>query len=210
MKRIILSLFALVAAGVATAQEESFQSAPSSISQTSNNVSDGRDDNKMNVFINVEARYNPWCDKKKVGVGCGLEAEWLLTRQIGIGTGLNYSTEYMSYHNNSFYWNNRNGKKFVYDVSFVNFPLRLYYHPSRQLAIDVGLQWSYMVSRVPVEDINRLSLSIPFGLSVSLSSKRSFRIGIQPRLSNTMEDDLDVTDDIDSSQLLIGFRVNIL
>ena len=60
-----------------------------------------------------------------------------------------------------------------------------------------------------VEEINRLSLSIPFGLSVSLSSKRCLHIGIQPRLNNTMEDDLDVTDDIDSSQLLIDFRINI-
>lgn len=126
-------------------------------------------------------------------------------QRIGIGAGLGYSTERMSIHH---YVGYNLPSKFNYRVSFINAPLRLYYHPAEWLAFDAGLQWSFIVGNVPNRlkgKANRVSLSLPIG--VSFGSKHCLYIGVQPRLNHTMEDSLDGADDVDSSQLLLGIRI---
>ena len=127
MKRLILFVFVLAAVGATAAQEEFSQSMAPSIDQTANSASAGRDDSKWNVHVNAGVRFNPWCDDEKVGIGVSLEAEWKFMQRIGIGAGLGYSTERMSIHH---YVGYNLPSKFNYRVSFINAPLRLYYHPA--------------------------------------------------------------------------------
>jgi len=170
------------------------------------------DDSKLSLYVNVGMRYNPKCVDEKIGAGVGIDAEWKFLRWIGLGTGVSYSTETMcQYENWEFHMNGASRdvweEKIDYRMSFVNVPLRLYFHPTKWLTLDAGLQWSIIASHIPdrMEKMGRVSLSMPFG--VSIGSRNSLFVGFQPRLNNTLEEDLD--DGIESSQLLVGVKINL-
>lgn len=144
---------------------------------------DGSQASRWKLAATGMVSYNQDCTEKAVGFGAGLDVEYRLSPVVGFGLGTSLSVEgtyirYQAHPVNGLYWETT--KKINEQLSHVNVPARFYLHLKKWLHVDVGLQYSCLLSENAYR-LSRSSLSVPIGISVGTK----YRIGVrvQPRVA---------------------------